>query len=651
MCPAQPGRTIVARLPIAELAPGEVGPPLEPAHPSWGVLTGWTDPLADRAAYRVPSGKTRVDWEGRPAIEWEESPDSEHAIVTGEPTWREYCAECTMQALQAEAGPTNDGWFIREAMAGIVLRVHTSRWFHYFCLQGQRRMVLYRRLDDEWHELAAQDVTYEGQVVTLRVRLDGDGMRAECTKLGVQFMVTDTALRTGKVGFRALGKCRLFDLRVSMTPSQQRLNERLAQEALARTARLGASVPDEEQVGEMDVTGRRLLGASDFCAADRNDLLWSTRDALLATTWGGEELWSVPGRPSHVKVAAEAVGGVRRIYALVGMRSAKERVTVRGTPSRGVVADEIIGINGATGHVEVRVKLPEEPEMELLRNYDVSFETGRLAGEHAIDICVRQWRVDCGGGGRDIWAYDAGLNLLWHQKVDPPYGHHNAVHMIDLNGDGRSEVMAGGTLISADGDVLSVHDSGEEVARIAGAGHYDAVCVGFFAADEERDPVAFLMAGSAGVYVTDPLSGVTRAVHRTGHAQWGLPCTVRADLPGCQVLHGTRWGNMGIMTLFSGRGERLWTVQPDYIVQGSRPVQWTPDGPQLIWHNTSRGAQGLYDGRAQLVKTLERVRRLWGDRTPMDVNSRVLRPRPAGPDLLAVELDRRIHLFSARKGR
>lgn len=91
------------------------------------------------------------------------------------------------------------------------------------------------------------------------------------------------------------------------------------------------------------------------------------------------------------------------------------------------------------------MRLPEEPQLELLRRFDVSFETAGAAGPEMLEILVRQWRADCGGGGRDLWAYDTNLDLLWHQTVDPPYGHHNAMHLVDLNADGRPEIMAGGT--------------------------------------------------------------------------------------------------------------------------------------------------------------------------------------------------------------
>jgi len=639
--------TVVARLPIAGLSAGDVGPPMQPGHESWRTLAGWEDPLAPRGGYRVPADKTRIDTDDGPAIEWVRHHDRERALVTGQPTWREYRVECRVQALQAWAGPSRDGWFIAEAMAGIAFRIETSRHFYYFCLEGQRRLVLYRRIDDEWAVLGAEDVHYHEEILTLRVSLDGDGIHAECPELDVEMFATDTLLRTGRVGFRALGQCRLFDLSVSMTPSQQETNKHLARQLVERTAHVGSSVPDAVEVGEIDLSdGRGLLACSDFCQAGRNDLLFSTSDGLVATTWEGEELWRVAERPAQVKMAAEATNGSRCIYILAGERMSAEQVSVGGVKGTRTLADEAIVVKGATGDILARTKLPEDPGLKPLDQYDFSFETGRLTGDQSLDIVVRQWRKDTQGGGRDLWAYDADLKLLWHQRVDPPYGHHNAVHLFDVNGDGRSEVIAGGTLLSADGNVLWVHDRAEEERRIANARHYDAVLVGNFAEDAEDDPIALLIGGSAGVYVVDALTGRTRAAHRIGHAQWGMVCKVRDDLPGKQLMAGTRWGNFGILTLLSGRGERLWTIQPDYVLQGSCPVQWVEGGPQHIWLNTSPEGQGLYDGHGRLVKPLDTMRRLWGDRTRMDIQCQALRREPNACDLLGVKVGGRIRLFA-----
>ena len=642
---------VVACLPIAELPEGEIAPPLVTDHESWKVIAGWDDPLAAWSGYRVPSRKSRVEWAGEPAVEWAEGSDTDRALVTGQATWREYGVRCRMQALQKEAGPTNDDSSAEEAMAGLAVRIGTSRSYYYFCLQGCRRLALLRRVDDEWLDLAGQDVAYDGEIVELRVDLDGDGIRAACPELGVEFFVTDTLLREGRAGFRALGACRLFALEVTMTPGQEQANRRRAERRAARTARLGTSVPDEQEGGVLDLPdGGALLAASEFFTPGRNDLLLRTDQGLLAITWEGETLWRTDERPAYVvKVAAQPEQGGRRIYMLVGERKVIERTNVRGQPVTNAVPDEMVVIDGGTGTEIARCKLPESPAGEHLLRLDVSYETGRLATDRAVDICVREWRQDCGGGGRNVWAFDGDLNLLWRQEVDPPYGHHNAVHMIDLNGDGRDEVLAGGTLISTDGDVIAVHDLKGELARIRGAGHYDAVVAGFLGDDPEHDPVAALMAGSAGVYIINPLTGRTRAVHRIGHAQWGLRCRMRDDLPGEQILAGTRWGNMGIVTLLSGRGERLWSIQPDYYLQGSQPVQWTAEGPQHFWLCTSTHGQGLYDGCGRLVKPLDAIRALRGDGPPTDIGSTVLRKSPDGQDLLAVTIERRVHLFGPKQ--
>ena len=112
------------------------------------------------------------------------------------------------------------------------------------------------------------------------------------------------------------------------------------------------------------------------------------------------------------------------------------------------------------------------------------------------------------------------------------------------------------------------------MATIPGAGHYDSVAIGDFAGEAEVDPVAFLIAGSAGVYVVDADTGRTRMAHRIGHAQSHVRCgALRSDLAGTQIAAFCRWGNFGITTLFSGNGGRLWTIQPDNI-PGVLPIQW-----------------------------------------------------------------------------
>ena len=88
---------------------------------------------------------------------------------------------------------------------------------------------------------------------------------------------------------------------------------------------------------------------------------------------------------------------------------------------------------------------------------------------------------------------------------------------------------------------------------------------------------------------------------------------VRPDLPGTEVLVATRWGNFGILTLISGQGERLWTIQPDYVGQGATPIRWGAEGTPFVWTNTSRHGQALYDGNGRLVRRLTDLSAVWGE--------------------------------------
>ena len=650
----KPSLEAIATLPIAELPEGEIGPPLDPDHPTWDVLGDWMDPLASRGGYRRPSLKQRIEVEGMPAIEWAPARPSEHdrSLVTGHPEWQDYTVSCRAQQLQGYGSHHQDDPTNREARTGLVFRMATVRRYYFFGLESQQRLILYRRIDDEWCELATADVTPGDRVVTLTARVCGGGIHAECPELGVTLDATDSLIPAGLAGFRALGRCRLFDLSLSMSPGEKGRNEARVRQLHTRTARLGETVSDPEEVAVIEIPeDSGLVQCTDFCERGRNDLLFHGPQGLLARTWDGQELWRCAGAMSaqnavHTVFSEDFVGEGRLLYALLGERSSEESIGVTGKVGTRMVSDEIAVIDAHTGKVLNRRRLPEADDSVPLLNFDFSYETGALRGDRSMDIVVREWRKDCGGGGRRLWAYDSDLNDLWYAEVDPPYGHHNAVHFFDVDGDGRPELLAGGTLLSADGETIWRHDRADEMVALPHAGHYDACVVGFFAGDADLDPTAFLAGGSAGLYVADALTGKTRSVHRVGHAQWAMSCNVRPDRAGTEVLVGTRWGNYGILTLFSGRGKRLWSVQPDYVLQGSRPVQWASEGPQHIWLNTSRAAFGLYDGWGRLVKPLNAMRELYAPITKAPCT--VLRPQPDATDHLAIRSDRGLHVFRAQ---
>ena len=147
-------------LPLADLPLGEIAPPWEPFHPSWKILSEWDDPLAPRAARRShPSGKNRVDTPDGAAVEFEDTIRWGRILLTGERSWRDYSVSCRLRVLQVESKPTMDNWREQNARAGIVFRVQTSRRYYQLCIEGKRRLVLYRRNDDDWTVLAEPGVS------------------------------------------------------------------------------------------------------------------------------------------------------------------------------------------------------------------------------------------------------------------------------------------------------------------------------------------------------------------------------------------------------------------------------------------------------------------------------------------------------------
>ncbi|MGC9347472.1 MAG: hypothetical protein ACP5JG_04960, partial [Anaerolineae bacterium] len=103
------------------------------------------------------------------------------------------------------------------------------------------------------------------------------------------------------------------------------------------------------------------------------------------------------------------------------------------------------------------------------------------------------------------------------------------------------------------------------------------------------------------------------------------------------------------LSLFSGHGDHLWTIQPDYIGQGSCPVTWHSQEEQLIWMNTSGPVQAFYDGYGRRLKKLPELGRLWGDRMRRDVTTRAARIGQDPWDYLTVTVDGVLYAFGPER--
>lgn len=643
--------TAIATLDLADLPEGEILRTLEPLSPAERtLLQTWETPLTQWGGFQVNSDISVESTPSGPQLRFARtrSGAAERALVTGDQSLRDCCITAVCQPVGEEMPPHVDRDDCTRALAGIVFRMQTSRWYYQFGIEGRGRAVLYRRRDDEWLALATRDVELPAGPVTLSVDLDGDGIRATCPELDVAFHATDTMYAAGKAGFRTLGEATLGELRVTAAPWQERRNAARADMLATAFEERSDRVPEAVLVDTLDLAA---LGGSptfcDFASPGRFDMLLTGEDTFRALDASGEEMWRLdePIRNPVLSRSHDRADG-RLIYALSGERKVVDRANVSGEVTAQAVQNEMVVIRGRDGAVLARAELPvEEGDM---RFYDWSPGSAALRDPEGFDIVLREWRQDMGGGGARLWALDRDLDQLWyHQQEGAYYGHHWALAFCDVDGDGRDELLAGGHLYDGDGTVIWRHDGAEEMWGINGAQHYDAVALGAFTADEDVDPMAFLLGGSAGVYVVDARTGRTRAVHRIGHAQGRVICQLRDDLPGHQILAVTRWGNFGIMTLLAGDGTRLWTIQPDYVGQGCAQINWA--GRNLLWTNTSRQVQALYDGYGRKVNDLVELTRAYGDGPRMDVSTTVICRGDDPRELLALGSGTKLHIFGPKE--
>ena len=192
-----------------------------------------------------------VKEDGRPVLSFT-AQATERALIYDSAEFRDGHIVAQVKPLDAEAKPHVDRNDCHEALVCIVFRVQTSRTYYQFGIEGKRRAVLYRRIDDEWFILAEQIVELTDDYLTLKVALDGDGIRCHCAELGVDFFCTDTTSKHGKAGIRSLGRARLVSLKISQTHSQTARDERRRKRLQAEERELGESVPEPTLVKTFD---------------------------------------------------------------------------------------------------------------------------------------------------------------------------------------------------------------------------------------------------------------------------------------------------------------------------------------------------------------------------------------------------------------
>jgi hypothetical protein len=495
-------------------------------------------------------------------------------LAAGDMEWRDYCLEADMA--------------VSAAPAGLLVRYLSSRQNYWIALQPGRGVLLFRR-DQDAHVLlgCAADTTiepdhvYHCRVICLgaRIAVELDGREA--------LSVTDQAWGGGKIGLRTDGPARFAAVRVTADPGEvARIAAAHAQTA-ARIAGARRVIPQARLLHEIripepctclhvqDINGD---GLPEVMALDVQvmELDYIRLSRLSVFDWQGRLLWQL----------GEARESKYEIHGDVAFNCGD--VDGDGRTEILVTRDfEILVLDGATGAIKRRAPTPatfKGHEDHYPRTVGDSFLVCNLRGRPTPQDFILKDRY-C-----NLWAYTCDLEPLWHRALNT--GHYPRA--ADINGDGRDEIMAGYSMLAADGNTLWTVPGGDPINnRYPGPEHCDSVIIDRFGPGPDAPLQIAMAASDLGFLIVDTAGCVV--VQRTvGHAQELGAGRFRPSLAGRQFAVRTAWGNFGITYLFDCAGNLLLTGESRQA--GVVPVNWTGDGRHLIL-----GTEALLDDSFQPV--------------------------------------------------
>lgn len=592
---------VVAQLNLEGCPEGEV---LNNPNPNPHVdrfFEGWENPLTPHKYWNRPSNLFVVYENGRPVLEYNDLGErivgrGVRCLITGDNFWQDYMIESEIRIMGNIARANADNSVHVFPWAGIVFRLQDVRHYYFFCLRNtpnDQKIVLYRRADNDWHILAERQFPIDtNKYYALKVKVSGN--RIHCYMDGEEvFCITDYLYKRGKVGVRFNTRTRVKSIKVTMSPGEELIFLSAKKKYCEELEAIRRKYPKPVLLKKIDLSRFWPFSISflNLRSSKFKDMLLFCPEKIVAVDLDGKIIWKREGSFSADLSYRSPRGSRNRLNVIPSSKGGVE------IPAISEKENKIVIIGSSSGKILKETPLP--PLKPRPRRWNIKVANLRGKNEPR-DILLK---IDNADGGNMLWAYDDDLNLMWETMVLPKYGHYRSIAFYDINNDGREEILAGGSLLSSDGEVIWRVERHQEITWTPRAGHVDAVIIGNFAKDEYVDPLAFLATGSAGLWVVDALTGKVRDIHYVGHAQGLSFGDFRHDVPGLEVLCGCRWDNYGILNLFSGRGERLLTFQPDSVCEGGIPVNWAGDGEELILIATSSKSIGLWDGYGRKVVT------------------------------------------------
>lgn len=506
-------------------------------------------------------------------------------LETGRTTWRDGCISVKLHRLSTKG------------MAGLLFNATDSLDGLVFSLENRDRAVLSHRYKEDIFVIS--EVPYTSDCDTVyELSVDCSGDTVECRINGETVMTVSHPLvkRGGKAGITADCPTRFTGFQYAVSPKTKAAIDEAEKAAKLREEKeLASHVPmklwktiDLKNFGtSRQIRFGHLTGTDQWYVVLAQMQKRISRDAygfiscLTAIDLDGNILWQW-GEPSEQS-------------DVLGKISADMPFQVYDIDGDGM--DEVIVgrdfqiqiLEGATGKVKKSVKTPDsEDEDSVLVGVPYNIYAFDRLNPDGIRICNFR--------GKDrpsdilikdrycrVWALDENLNVMWKYTSPKNTGH--CPLPVDINGDGKDEVLVGYTMLNSDGQVLWTYPIEED--------HTDEIVMGKFRGDGKG--YFACVSGTQGFFIGD-FHGNIVARDRIGHAQRVSVARYLPDREDYQIVVSNFWGHKEIIYFYDADGRELWEMENEMDGNILAPVNWDGTGTELILTNAEPGRGGLITG-------------------------------------------------------
>lgn len=507
-------------------------------------------------------------------------------LQTGRLAWRNYAASVTLRRLSLRG------------MAGLAFCMNHSIDTLVFSLEDRTEARLSYRHKEDVQVLASAPFLSDSDT-DYRLTVDVEGARVRCLINGQLVLEADVPLaaRGGKIALTADCPTRFTDVEVCVT------------EAEAQAIAQRETEQKQREAGEMS----RHPGMKLWKKIDLKN--FGTSRQLRIGHLKGDGSWQIVLAQMQKRVSRDAYGFISCLTAidldgqvLWQLGEPSERTRELGKVSADMpfqvydidhdgVDEVIVGwdfeiciLDGRTGQVKrsVRTPIADQDDEDLIGAPFNTYAFTRLNPD-GIRICnFRGLDQPSDLLIKDrycrVWALDDQLNTLWSFKSPTNTGH--CPLPVDVDGDGRDEVLVGYRLLDSDGTELWSYPITED--------HTDEIVAGRWMPGDDNGYFA-CVSGTQGFFIGDFYGNIV-ARDLIGHAQRVSVANYCPEREGLEIAVVNFWGHQGCLFLYDAHGRPLWEMENEMNGNIIAPVNWDGNGQELILTNADPARGGLLSG-------------------------------------------------------